>query len=100
VLLGRRHHLVGILGEDAGNEQALVRIAGRDHALAVAVTLGVLFIVETKFSLAAFFVRSVAGDAVLRENGADLAAEGDLAVGSQERGAEEKGEEGCPHGSK
>ena len=46
VLLGRRHHVVGIRRLDALDEFALLGLAGQDHEVSFAVALGVLLIVE------------------------------------------------------
>jgi hypothetical protein len=91
VLLGRRHDLVRIGRLDALDEFALLRFSGQDDELALAVALGVLFVVEAELPLAAFLVGAVAGDAVLGQDRADLAAEMNRL--GRARGGEEDAEE-------
>ena len=94
VLLGRRHYVVGVRRFDALDEFALLRLARQDDEVSLAVALGVLFVVEPQFSFAAFLIRSVAGDAVLGKDRADLTAEVDRfgrADGAEDDAEEEGG---------
>ena len=93
VLLGRRHHVVGVRRFDALDQFALLRLARQDDEVSLAVALGVLFVVEPQFSFAAFLIRSVAGDAVLGKDRTDLTAEVDRfgRADGAEQDAKEKG---------
>ena len=94
MLLGRRHHVVGIRRFDTLDEFALLGLAGQDHEVSLAVALGVLLVVEPQLTLAAFLVRPVAGDAVLGQDRADLAAEIDRLGGASGAEKDAKKEDG------
>ena len=77
--LGRRHQVVGVRRDDPAPERGFRRIAGGEHrpfllGTAVEAFLGV----ESETRLALAGVGSVAVEAVLRKDGADLAVEVDL----------------------
>ena len=93
VLLRRRHDFLRILGFKPLDEFALFGFAGQDDEVPLAVAFGVLFVVEAQLSLASFLVGSVARDAVLGQDRADLAAVADRLGGAQgaDEDAEEKG---------
>ena len=93
VLLRRRHDVIGVVRYDALDEFALLGLAGEDDEVAFTVALGVLFVVEAQFALAAFVVGAVAGDTVLGQDRADLPAEVDRLgrAGGAEDDAENEG---------
>ena len=103
---GRRHDLILVGGEHALEEGALVGLAlddGRRLFLALFVDAGgeeTGFGVETQAGLAGAGVRAVAMEAVVRQEGADVAIELHLFVG-REGGGDEEGQErqeGLTHG--
>ncbi len=81
VRLRGRHDLVGIGVVDAGDHFALVRLAGDDGIGQFAALGGALEGVEPQAGLALLFVRSVTGETVVGEDGADVAVEVDLGRG-------------------
>ena len=106
VLLGRRHDLLFVLGDDALEERALVRLAlddGRRFFLAV---LGHArceeagFGIEAEARLAGGGIGAVAVEAVFGHDRADVAVELDLLFGREGGGREKRQErqEGLTHG--
>ena len=69
--------MVGVLGSDVLDDLALVRLAGHDDGHSAWVGQRALLCVETQSCLALRFVRAVARVALVREDGADIAAEAD-----------------------
>ncbi len=99
VRLRRRHHLVGVLTEDACDEVAAPRVARHDRAHAVVLRRGAFEGVETEVGLAVRLVRAVAGEAVLGEDGEDVAAEAHGLGAAREGGEQEDRGRGQPgHG--
>jgi hypothetical protein len=85
--LGRRHHVVGIVAENAGDELAVGGFAGDDGGVAgFADGEGALAAVEAEFGFAGGFVRAVAVVAVFREDRLDVAFETDRRIGGAETG--------------
>ena len=73
----RRHHRIGVIGEDAGDQFALVGMAGSEDAAFD----GAVAVVEPELRLARGTVRPVTAVAVIGENRANLAVEADLLLG-------------------
>ena len=73
--LGRRHHLLGVIGEDAVPKLAFVELARDDGPGAVAVGEGGFLEVEAQLGLPRFLGGSVAVEALARENRPDVAVE-------------------------
>ena len=71
---GRRHPLVGVVGKDAPDQFALLRLAGDDGARLDRR----LAAIQPQIGLARGAVRAVAGETVLRQDGADIVVEGRL----------------------
>ena len=92
MLLRRRHDLLGVLRFDALDERAQLGLAGHDRDVAFPVGLRGGLVVEAQLGLARLLVGSVAGDAVLGEDGTDLAAEAD-GLGGVDQGQAEQGQE-------
>ena len=97
--LGRRHHVIRVVGEDAVHDFALVGLAGDDRGLA-----GFSFAVrgfrkvEAELTFARMFVHAVAGEAVLGQDRPDLTVEVDgigPGVGAGEQGGEVKARHGA-----
>ena len=90
--LGRRHHVIGIGGGDALEEQTLLRLAGHDHAAAIAeVREHALRRVHAQpdallAALALGGVRSVAMEALVGKNRADVPLEVRHGGGGRRRG--------------
>ena len=72
---GRRHHFVGIVGEDALDQFAGVRLARRDGGVAAQIGQRTLAGVEAQLGLAILVVRAVADEAVVGKDGADVIIE-------------------------
>ena len=69
VRVRRRHQVVGVFGEDAFDQLALVGLAGNEGLLRD----GVLAHIEAELGLALLLVGAVAEEAVVREDGSDVA---------------------------
>jgi hypothetical protein len=88
----RGHDLVGVGGENAGDEFALFGIAGDDRSVAgTGGGEGGVADVEAEFAFAGGGVGAVAVVAVFREDGLDVAAEVDFS-GRETGGGEKRGE--------
>lgn len=74
----RRHHVVAVVGLEAGDHLALIRLAGDDRRVPTEVARRFLRLIEAQFGLAVLRVLAVAVKAGLREDGADVAVELDL----------------------
>ena len=106
MLLGRRHDLLFVLGNDALVERALVGLAfddGRRFFLAVlrlARGEEARFGVEAQAGLAGGGIRAVAVEAVFGDDRSDVAVELDLLFGREGSGRKEGQErqEGLTHG--
>ena len=88
----RGHDLVGVRGDHALQQQALLGLAGNDavaggFAFLGQVGPGVLLGVEAERAGLVLGVRAVAGEAVVRKNRKDLGAEGDF-LASESRGGD------------
>jgi hypothetical protein len=78
--LGRGHDLVWVGADDALPSGGLGGISGDDAADAVVVFGGTVEGVEAEVGLAVFGVETVTGEAIFREDGADVAVETDLGL--------------------
>ena len=83
----RRHHLLGIVGEDALDHLTGVGLAGGDRRVTTEIPQRALAGVEAQLGLAILFVRPVADEAVVGEKRADVLIEPD-AVGQGIRRAQ------------
>ncbi len=72
---GRRHALSGILGGDALHEPAVLRVFGHHHLVAAAVGKDPIAGVQSEVHLALALIGTMAGEAVLRQDGPDVAVE-------------------------
>ncbi len=91
---GRGHLEFGVVDFDAEDEVAGVGVAGGDGGAVGAGGEGGGFLVEAEVGLAGFGVGTVAGEAVLGEDGADVAVVVDGVFGGEGGGGEEEGQEG------
>src|SRR5205823_4602447 len=73
----RRHDVLVRMRGDALDEDALVRLAGDDGWPRLAAAQGRVALVQTQLALAVLLVHAVAVEAMLRENGPDVAIEGE-----------------------
>ena len=92
-MLGRRHDFVGILRQDALDQGAALGLSGDQGVLPrFELQEGVFLTVQAQTCLALALIWSMAGEAMLGENGADLSVEVDgrrrtfLRAGFQRRG--------------
>ena len=91
--LGGRHDLLFVSGMDAVVDFAFLRFARRNGACAIVIGGGTGKIVEPQLGLAGFFVGAVAMEALVRQDGLDIAVEIDRL---RHRGMEARG--GGRHG--
>jgi hypothetical protein len=92
--VGRRHHFRFVIARDAAPQLALFRVAGDDRdGVVVEFGVGGRRLVEPQVGLAGLGVEAVAFEAVFREDGADVAVEGELFIAGGCRGSGEKGGE-------
>ena len=77
VRIGRRHDLVGIGADDAEPRFGVGDVAGHESAEAVAINGGGVELVEAELGFAVGGITAVAGEAVVREDGADVLVVGD-----------------------
>lgn len=85
-----RHDLVSIVGADEVVEVALLEVAGGDAGVAAEVGDGVFAGIETEVGFLIFGVGTVAFEAAVGDDGADVAVEVDGGFGLEEgRGKEE-----------
>ena len=87
--LGRRHELILVGGDDAFDQGADVRLAGHEGFLGD----GRLADVQPQLGLAVRFVLAVAAEAVVGEDGQDVAAEADRLRRGSGEGERQEGEE-------
>jgi len=83
VRLRRRHDCVGIIGEDARPGFTLRRISRHDRLVASEIRVGTIGGVETQVGFACLPVKTVAGEAVFRKDGPDVAVETERRSGSE-----------------
>ena len=97
--LGRRHHLLGVVGEDPVEHHARVGVARHKGAALD----GLVTLVEPEVGLAAGTVGPVAGEAVLHQDRADIAVVGEFVgrrgrAGGQDGGGGQDGAGGQERG--
>ncbi len=93
-LLRGRHHFVGVLGGETGDERACFRLAGHDGGVVRFSTFQrAVPHVQSEVALTLLLIRPVAGQAMIRQDGLDVAVEQNLPcrTGREQRGQAGKG---------
>jgi hypothetical protein len=85
VRLLRRHALISVVGRDATDQFALVRLAWDDGRHAVPIGFRIFLDVEAQLGLTVLLVRAVTGEALVGQDRADVAIEIDGRLGNRDR---------------